>query len=149
MKLPAQWKLTAPVIGFALLLVLIQWILIFPFKIPLPLATLISFICVSIAASLLLKPLVRQIQRQPVKPPEKTTLQTNPMTKEIPKEKEDLLTVLKRMTEGVLVVDERGKVSVVSRHGEGSTFCFTLPCPGGVPQGQAKGGSQIQERSFN
>lgn len=124
MKLPAQWKLTALVIGFALLLVFIQWVLIFPFQTSLPLATLISFVCVSIAASLLLKPLVRQIQNQPVKPPEKTTLQTNPVIKEIPKEKDYLLTVLKGMTEGVLVVDERGRIQMVN---EALRKLFPLP----------------------
>jgi two-component system phosphate regulon sensor histidine kinase PhoR len=124
MKPPIQWKLTALLLFLALLFVLIQWLLIFSFEISLSKATLLGFVTVSIIAFLSLKSLTPSIKDRSSKTTEEVNVHLENKMNEISREKDYLLTVLKGMAEGILVVNERGRIRMVN---EALIKLFSLP----------------------
>ena len=121
-KIP--WKLIGLFASLLLLFILTQWFLIFAFDKPLFLATLLSFIGVAAIAYLLLKSFTRPIQDHFSKTIDEMNLQLKSTIKETSREKDYLQTVLKGMAEGVLVVDERGRIQMVN---EALRKLFPLP----------------------
>ncbi len=124
MKLQIRQKLVILFASLLLLFVLIQWFLIFSYEKSLLLATLFGFVCVAGLAYLLLKSFTRPIQDHFSKTIHEVNLQWKNKVDEISREKDYLQTVLKGITEGVLVVDGRGRIRMVN---EALRKLFPLP----------------------
>jgi len=124
MKLPVRWKFIALFVSLLFPFVLIQWSLAFFYEMSLPRATLFGFICAGLLAYLLRKWFTLPIQDRFSKTTEEMNVQLKNTVKEISREKDYLQTVLKGMTEGVLVVDKRGRIRMVN---EALIKLFSLP----------------------
>jgi two-component system phosphate regulon sensor histidine kinase PhoR len=114
MKLQIQWKLTTIFTFLLLLFVLIQWILMSFYEKSLFVTTLFSFFSVAILAYLLLKSFTRPVENTFSKTIDEMNIRLKDAIKEISREKDYLQTVLKGMSEGVLVVDGRGHIRMVN-----------------------------------
>jgi len=124
MKLKIRSKFAALFISLLIIFIFIQWVLTFFYAKSLFWATLFSFVSVAMLAYFLLKAFTRQIQDHF----SKTLVEVNSQFKntilEISREKDYLQTILKGMSEGVLVVDERGRIRMVN---EALRKLFPLP----------------------
>jgi two-component system phosphate regulon sensor histidine kinase PhoR len=124
MKLQIRSKLIALFILLFSLFIFIQWFLISSYGKSILLATLVSFLSVTMPAYLLLRSLTRPMQNQVSITTDEMNIQWKNTIKEISREKDYLQTVLKGMAEGVLVVDERGRIQMVN---EALRKLFSLP----------------------
>lgn len=124
MKLGIHWKLLGLIASLLLLFVLVQWLLIFTYGKSFILSSLLSLIVAFILAYLLLKLFSRPIQNRLSKTADGMNLKLKNIVQEISKEKDYLQTILKGMTEGVLVVDGRGRIRMVN---EALRKLFPLP----------------------
>jgi two-component system phosphate regulon sensor histidine kinase PhoR len=124
MKLRIQWKLTSIFTFLLLLFVLIQWILMSFYEKSLFVTTLFSFFSVAILAYLLLKSFTRPVENTYSKTIDEMNIRLKDAIKEISREKDYLQTVLKGMSEGVLVVDRGGRIRMVN---EALRKLFPLP----------------------
>jgi two-component system phosphate regulon sensor histidine kinase PhoR len=150
MKFHFQWKLMALFLSLLLLFLLLQVYLFYSFEKTFFLSSLLSFIIVVILAYIflmsltqpigdlieILKRLTREESKKEVHPYSKDELSTLAKTiqemgaqvrnriEEITVEKDYLQTVLKGMAEGVLVVDERGRIIMIN---EAIRKLFSLP----------------------
>ena len=114
MKPSNHWKLTFLFIFLAVLFVLIQSLLFFSFGVYFLLATFLSFLGIGVAIYLLKKTFMRLLKDLSPKANEISDVLYKNSIHEISKEKDYLHTILKGMTEGVLVVDERGRIRMVN-----------------------------------
>ncbi len=124
MKYRTHWKLFALIVSLLLLFVLVQGGLILTYGKSLILSSLLGLISVLTLTCLLLKFFARPIQGRFSKSADGMNMKLKNIVQEISKEKEYLQTILKGMTEGVLVVDGRGRIRMVN---EALRKLFPLP----------------------
>jgi two-component system phosphate regulon sensor histidine kinase PhoR len=114
MKPSHHWKLTFLFFFLALLFVSIQSLLFFSFGVNFLLAIFLSFTGICAAIYLLRKPFIRLLQDLSPKTNQIREGRYKSSIQEISKENDYLHTILKGMTEGVLVVDKRGRIRMVN-----------------------------------
>lgn len=124
MKLKIRSKFIALFISLLFIFVLIQWVLTFSYEKSLFWATLFSFVSVAVLAYFLLKAFTRPIQDHFSKTLGEMNSRLKNTIMEISREKDYLQTILKGMSEGVLVVDGRGRIRMVN---EALRKLFPLP----------------------
>jgi two-component system, OmpR family, phosphate regulon sensor histidine kinase PhoR len=124
MKLKIRSKFIALFISLLFIFVLIQWVLTFSYAKSLFWATLFSFVSVAVLAYFLLKAFTRPIQDHFSKTLGEMNSRLKNTIMEISREKDYLQTILKGMSEGVLVVDGRGRIRMVN---EALRKLFPLP----------------------
>jgi two-component system phosphate regulon sensor histidine kinase PhoR len=118
------WKLFALVISLFFFFILIQGALIFSYGKSFILSTLLSLIGMAFLTYFSLKGFIRPIQNHFSRTMNEMDSRLRHTVQEISREKEYLQTVLKRMAEGVLVVDEKGRIRMVN---EALRKLFSLP----------------------
>jgi two-component system phosphate regulon sensor histidine kinase PhoR len=124
MKFQIHSKFIVLFVSLLILFVLIQWFLTFSYEQSLFEATLLSFVCVAVIAYFLLQAFSRPIQNHFSKTLGEMNSRLKHTVLEISREKDYLQTILKGMTEGVLVVDGRGRIRMVN---EALRKLFPLP----------------------
>jgi two-component system phosphate regulon sensor histidine kinase PhoR len=124
MKLNIRSKFIILFVSLLIIFILIQWLLTFSYKQSLLGATPFSFVGVTVIAYFLLKGFTRPIEDHFSNTPEEMTSWMKNTIQEISREKDYLQTILKGMSEGVLVVDGRGRIRMVN---EALRKLFPLP----------------------
>lgn len=109
-----DWKLFALAISTLLGFALLQSVLVFLFKKPFLLSTLLSFITIAVLFFFLQKRLIRAIQSYYTTAIDRMKAALEKTVHQVSKEREDLQKILNEMTEGVLVVDERNRIRMVN-----------------------------------
>ncbi len=112
--------LISSLIGF----IVLQWIMIFSYNLSLLLSTLLSFLAIVLFALFIQKRLVQSIHDHSFKTVETIQSEWKERLQKVSGDKEELQRVLNEMTEGVLVVDERGRIRMVN---EALRTLFSLP----------------------
>jgi len=114
MKQNIRSKYIVLLISLLIIFALVQRLLIFSYQQSLLGATLLSFVGVSVIGYFLLKGFTRPIEDHFSKTLGEMTSRMENTIQEVSIEKDYLQTILKGMSEGVLVVDERGRIRMVN-----------------------------------
>lgn len=124
MKQNIRSKYIVLLISLLIIFALVQWLLIFSYQQSLLGATLLSFVGVSVIGYFLLKGFTRPIEDHFSKTLGEMTSRMENTIQEVSIEKDYLQTILKGMSEGVLVVDRGGRIRMVN---EALRKLFPLP----------------------
>jgi two-component system phosphate regulon sensor histidine kinase PhoR len=124
MKQNIRSKYIVLLISLLIIFALVQWLLIFSYQQSLLGATLLSFVVVSVIGYFLLKGFTRPIEDHFSKTLGEMTSRMENTIQEVSIEKDYLQTILKGMSEGVLVVDRGGRIRMVN---EALRKLFPLP----------------------
>jgi two-component system phosphate regulon sensor histidine kinase PhoR len=124
MKQNIRSKYIVLLISLLIIFALVQWLFIFSYQQSLLGATLLSFVVVSVIGYFLLKGFTRPIEDHFSKTLVEMTSRMENTIQEVSIEKDYLQTILKGMSEGVLVVDRGGRIRMVN---EALRKLFPLP----------------------
>jgi len=124
MKQNIRSKYIVLLMSLLIIFALAQWLLIFSYQQSLLGATLLSFVGVSVIGYFLLKGFTRPIEDHFSKTLGEMTSRMENTIQEVSIEKDYLQTILKGMSEGVLVVDRGGRIRMVN---EALRKLFPLP----------------------
>lgn len=119
-----HWRFFALVASLLICFSLLQWVLVFHYQIPFFPSTLFIFLVFALLAFVLQKRWIRSMQAYYSKTINTLHTDWKKTLQGITREKEDLQKILEEMSEGVLVLDERGRIQWVN---QALRALFSLP----------------------